>query len=106
MKHEALWLSIRSLLFAALLLSTTACVHKKAVIFDHDTQAGRDTMTYRGKPISPEELFELGERADFDQIDLILKNDGKKEKLDFKKWHTGMRLLPEAIMSMPEDVME
>ncbi len=63
-------------------------------------------MTYRGKPISLEELFELGERADFDQIDLILKKDGTKEKLDFKKWHTGMRLLPEAIMSMPEDVME
>lgn len=93
------------LLCAVLLLFATSCVHKK-VVFDHYTQTGRDTMTYRGKPISPEELFELGERADFDQIDLILKNDGKKEKLDFKKWHTGMQLLPEAIMSMPEDVME
>lgn len=92
-------------LLAVLLLFATSCVHKK-VVFDHDTQTGRDTMTYRGKPISSEELFELGEKADFDQIDLILKNDGKKEKLDFKKWHTGMRLLPEAIMSMPGDVME
>ena len=100
MKHEASWLSIRSLLFAALLLSTTACVHKK-VVFDHHTQTGRDTMTYRGKPISPEELFQLGEKADFDQIDLILKNDGQKEKLDFKKWHTGMMLIPEAMQEDP-----
>lgn len=92
-------------LCAVLLLFATSCVHKK-VVFDHDTQTGRDTMTYRGKPISPEELFELGEKADFDQIDLILKNDGKKEKLDFKKWHTGMRLLPEAMQSMSGDVME
>jgi hypothetical protein len=63
-------------------------------------------MTYRGKPISPEELFELGEKADFDQIDLIMKQDSTTQKVDFKKWHTGMRLLPEAIMSMPGDVME
>ena len=39
-------------------------------------------MTYRGKAISPEELFELGEKADYD-------------KIDFQAWHTGMRLLPE-----------
>lgn len=86
-----------SSLFAALVLLTPACMHKRKVVFEHDTLSGRDTMTYRGKAISPEELFDLGEKADFDQIDLIMKNDGQTEKLDFKAWHTGMRLIPAAM---------
>lgn len=89
-------------LCATVLLLATSCMHRRAVVFDHDTLTGRDTMTYRGKPISPEELFELGEKADFHQIDLIMKNDGQTQKLDFKKWHTGMRLIPEA---MQEDAL-
>ncbi|MDI1314032.1 hypothetical protein [Prosthecobacter sp.] len=93
------------LLFAGLLLCTTSCMHRRTVVFDHDPGTGQDTMTYRGKAISAEELYELGEKADFDKIDLILKRDGKMEKLDFKKWHTGMKLLPGAIQSMQEDAM-
>jgi len=92
-------------LCAVLLLLATSCLHRRAVVFDHDTLTGRDTMTYRGKPISPEELFELGERADFGQINLIMKNDGKTKKLDLKTWHTGMRLLPEVMQSIQEDPM-
>ena len=92
-------------LLAALLL-TSSCAHKKTVIFDHDTLTGRDTMTYRGRPISPEELFELGEKAEDDQIDLIMKQDGTAQKMDLKKWHTGMRMLPEVMQSMSGDVME
>ena len=60
-----------SSLFAALLLLTPACMHRRKVVFEHDTLTGRDTMTYRGKAISPEELFDLGEKADFDQIDPV-----------------------------------
>lgn len=84
----------RALLLATLLLLTPACLHRRRVVFEHDTLTGRDTMTYRGKAISPEELFELGERTDFGKTDLILKTDGTTQKLDFKAWHTGMRLIP------------
>lgn len=69
-------------------------MHRRTGVLDHDPRTGQDTMTYRGKAISPEELFELGEKADLDQIDLILKNDGTTQKLDFKARHTGIRLLP------------
>lgn len=95
-----------STLLAALLLLTPACMHRRKVVFDHDTQTGRDIMTYRGKPISPEELFELGEKADLDQIDLIMNKDGQTEKLDFKKWHTGLRMMPEVMQSMQEGAIE
>lgn len=78
-------------------------MHKRAVVFEQDTLSGRDTMTYRGKAISPDELFELGEQTDFDKVDLIMKKDGETQKLDFKKWHTGMRLIPAA---MQGDVVE
>lgn len=84
-----------SCLLAVLLLFTPSCLHRRAVVFEHDTLTGRDTMTYRGKTISPEELFELGEKTDFGRIDLIMKKDGTKQKLDFKAWHTGLRLIPE-----------
>lgn len=76
------------------------------MVFEHDTLKGLDTMNYRGRAISPEELFDLGEKAGFDQIDLIMKNDGQTEKLDFKKWHTGMRLIPGAMQSIQEGAIE
>ncbi|MFZ2276859.1 MAG: hypothetical protein WAW39_03630 [Prosthecobacter sp.] len=94
------------MLCAVLLLFATSCLHRRTVVFDHDTRTGRDTITYRGKSMTPEELFELGERADDDQIDLIMKQDGTTQKVDLKKWHTGMRMLPEVMQSMPGDVME
>jgi len=90
---------------AGLLLFTTSCVNK-AVVLDHDASSGQDTITYRGKPLTPEELFELGEKADEDQIDLIMKQDGTTQKVDLKKWHMGMRMLPEVMQSMPEDSTE
>lgn len=93
-------------LLAVLLLFTTSCVHKKVVVLDHDASSGQDTITYRGKPMTPEELFELGERADDNQIDLIMKQDGTTQKVDLKKWHTGMRMLPEVMQSMPEGSIE
>lgn len=74
-----------------------SCLYQRRVVFEHDTLTGRDTMTYRGKAISPEELYELGEKTGFGKIDLILKNDGTTQKLDFKTWHTGMRLIPAAM---------
>lgn len=95
-----------ALLTAALLLFTTSCLHRRTVVFDHDTRTGRDTITYRGKPLTPEELLELGEKAEEDQIDLIMKQDGTTQKVDLKKWHTGMRMLPEVMQSMPEDSTE
>lgn len=81
-------------------------MHKRAVVLDHDASSGQDTITYRGKPMTPEELFELGEKADEDQIDLIMKQDGTAQKVDLKKWHMGMRILPEVMQSMPEDSTE
>ncbi len=96
----------RVLLFAALLLLATSCVHKKVVLLEHDASSGQDTITYRGKLMTPEELFELGENADDNQIDLIMKQDGTTQKVDLKKWHTGMRMLPEMMQSMPGDMME
>ncbi len=89
--------SARVLLCTLLLLCATSCLHRRRVVFEHDTLTGRDTMTYRGKTISPEELNELGEKTGFGRIDLILKNDGTTQKLDFKTWHTGMRLIPAAV---------
>ncbi len=93
-------------LCAGLLLIATSCVHKKVVVLDHDASSGQDTITYRGKPMTPEELFELGERADDNQIDLLMKQDGTTQKVDLKKWHRGMRMLPELIQSMPEGSTE
>jgi hypothetical protein len=90
----------------AALLFTTSCVHKKAVVFEHDASSGQNRMTYRGKPISVTELYELGEKADEDQIDLIMRQDGKEQKLDLKRWHTGMKLLPTAILRMPGDLVD
>lgn len=84
-------------MIAGLLLLAASCAYRRTVVFDHDTLTGRDTITYRGKAISPEELYELGEKADFGRIDLIMKNDGTTQKLDFKAWHTGMRLIPTAM---------
>ncbi|MHB1078707.1 MAG: hypothetical protein ACYC67_04845 [Prosthecobacter sp.] len=98
---------VRKLLpLLGLLLFTTSCMHKKAVVLDHDPSSGQDIITYRGKPMTPEELFELGEKAGDNQIDLIMKQDGTTQKVDLKKWHTGMRMLPEVMQSMPGDVME
>ncbi|WP_395738182.1 hypothetical protein [Prosthecobacter sp.] len=101
--HQA---SARALLCAALLLSATSCVHKKAVIFDHNTGPGKETITYRGKPITFQELYDLGENAEEDQIDLIVKQDGQTQKLDLKTWHTGMKLLPDVILRMPGDLVD
>ena len=93
-------------LCAVLLLLATSCLHRRTVVFDHDIRTGQDTITYRGKPMTPEELFELGEKADDNQIDLIMKQDGTTQKVDLKKWHTGMRMLPEVMQSMPEGSTE
>ncbi len=81
-------------------------MHKKAVIFDHNPLTGQDTMTYRGKQISPEELYDLAEKAEEHQIDMIIQKDDHTQKLDLKTWHTGMKLLPAVMQSMQEDTQD